>query len=52
MSQHAYLDLTHEAVLTPSIVSLHKAKLSQSLQMVLGDAGTAEMQGLLDFSDA
>ena len=50
--QHAYLNFAHQAVLTSSIVFLHKTQLSKLLQMMLGDAGAAEMQGFLDFSGA
>lgn len=52
MSEHADFDFTDQKIVPAKLLLAHQAQLTQLLKMVMRHAGTAEMQGMLDFSDA
>lgn len=50
--EDADLDLAHEDVVSANILLLDQPEVAELLQMVVGDAGAAEVQPTLDFADA
>ena len=52
MAKHSNLHLTDKNIMPTYILLLDQAKFAELFEVVVGDAGAAEMQGALDFSDA